>query len=82
MRAVIGHSDDVDEEDAIAEVIAQCREALAGEPPKAGMLFMSAEYDHQLVLDAIAEAWPDLPLIGSTSDGIDVMWSSTARRML
>ena len=69
MRAVIGHSDDVDEEDAIAEVIAQCREALAGEPPKAGMLFMSAEYDHQLVLDAIAEAWPDLPLIGSTSDG-------------
>lgn len=69
MRAVIGHSDDVDARDAIQAVIEQCQAQLEGEVPKAALLFMSAEYEHQEVLDAIAETWPGVPLIGSTSDG-------------
>lgn len=69
MRAIIGHSDDVDSEDAIREVLERCRERLGDDTPKAGLLFMSVDYDHAVVLDAIAEAWPGLPLIGATSDG-------------
>ncbi len=69
MRAVVGHSDEVDAKDAALEVIRICREQLEGETPKAGLLFMSVEYEHQVVLDALNEEWPGLPLIGGSSDG-------------
>lgn len=69
MRAIIGHSDDVETSDAIDDVIRQCRDRLGGGTPKAGLLFMSVDYEHQVVLDAIARAWPGLPVIGASSDG-------------
>jgi hypothetical protein len=69
MKVVIGHSDEVDTEDAVAEVIASCQTQLAGESPVAGMIFASIEYDHQTLVAALAEAFPDVPLIGATTDG-------------
>jgi hypothetical protein len=43
LKMAVGHSDDVDAADAIASVIEQCRAALDGLSPQAGILF--AAYD-------------------------------------
>lgn len=69
MRAVIGHSDDVDVDDAIAEVLKQCETDLAGETPKGGVLYTTNEYDAPRVLAAIRKRWPDLALIGASTAG-------------
>lgn len=69
MRAVVGHSQEVDERDVARDVIEQCREQLGGDRPKAALLFMSVDYDHAVVLQDIRSEWPDLPLIGGSSDG-------------
>ncbi len=69
MHVVIGHSDDIDSQDAATDVIAQCRSQLGDRVPKAALLFMSVDYDHRVVLAKIADAWPGLPLIGGSSDG-------------
>ncbi|BAU10393.1 hypothetical protein LEP3755_08770 [Leptolyngbya sp. NIES-3755] len=67
-KAVFGHSDDPDSQDAIAEVISQCQTALNGLTPQAGLLFSAIDFDHALILDAIDQAFPNLELIGCTSD--------------
>lgn len=69
MRAIIGHSDEVLTSDAVEDVIRQCTDELGGEVPKAALLFTSVDYDHGLLLSKIADVWPGLPLIGSSSDG-------------
>lgn len=69
MRAVIGHSDEVDTRDAVEDVLAQCRSQLQGERPKAALVFMSVDYDHHKALAAIRNEWEDLPLVGASSDG-------------
>ncbi len=69
MLAHIGHSDDPDSQDAVAEVIQQLTADLGGVEPKGALLYCSVEYDHQLILDAIQREWRGLPLVGATSDG-------------
>ena len=69
MKFVIGHSDDVDARDAVEAAIRSCLSDLEGERPKAALLFASVEYDHQVLLDRIAEEWPDIPVVGGSSDG-------------
>ena len=69
MRAAVGHSDDVDTGDAIGAAIAQCAAQLGSVAPRAALLFASTTYDHAAVLGAVADRWPGLPLIGSSTDG-------------
>ncbi len=69
MRAILGHSDDIEGSEAIRQVLEQCDQQLDGERPKAGLLFMSVEYDPAEILAAIGARWPGLPLIGGTTDG-------------
>lgn len=69
MRAITVQSQEVDTLTAVAEVIAQCTEQLQGERPVAAFLFASTEYDHAQVLEAIADRWPGLPLVGGSTDG-------------
>lgn len=69
MKSILSHSDAPDTLDAAHELIATCREKLAGETPKAGLLFCSVDYDHAVLLKALRAEWPDLPLIGGSSDG-------------
>jgi hypothetical protein len=69
MRAIIGHSDDVDVDDAISELLEQCERDLAGEQPKGGVLYSTNEYDSERVLAAIAQRWPGLPLVGASTAG-------------
>ncbi len=69
MKMAIGHSDDINSEDATASILEQCRQQLSGQVPAAGMLFAGVGYEHELILATIQDAWPGLSLIGCTTDG-------------
>ena len=56
MRAVIGHSDEVETTAAIEDALTQCRGQLADEKPKAVLVFMSVDYEHAEVLARIHAA--------------------------
>jgi hypothetical protein len=69
MKMAIGHSDDIDSRDAMTSILEQCLQQLSGETPVAGLLFAGIGYEHELILAAIQDVWPGLPLIGCTTDG-------------
>lgn len=72
LHAFIGHSDAVAPTEALEEVIASCQEQLAsaGRSPKAGMFFTSVMHcDHRALLQRLLQAFPDIELIGCTTDG-------------
>ncbi len=69
LQTVVGHSDEIDSVAAIHAVIDQCERQLAGRLPLAGLLFASVDYDHQTLVDVISRRWPNLPLIGGSTDG-------------
>lgn len=68
-KAAVGHSNDPDSAAASKEILAQCGEQLAGQCPQAGLLFAAPDFDHGLILQAIAHQYPGIALIGGTSDG-------------
>ncbi|HXJ62410.1 MAG TPA: FIST N-terminal domain-containing protein [Actinomycetota bacterium] len=63
----VGHSDDIDPDAAVDEVVRQCESALDGATPRAGLLFCSYESDAEPYLRAVRAAYPDIELAGSTS---------------
>ncbi|PMB45578.1 hypothetical protein CEN40_11865 [Fischerella thermalis CCMEE 5205] len=69
LKSVVGHSDDPESQIAIAEVIEQCLNQLAGAIPQAGMLFAAIDFDHALILKHINQVFPGIDLIGCTTDG-------------
>jgi hypothetical protein len=69
LKVAVGHSNDPDSQSAIAEILAQCAETLAGETPKAGILISAIDFDHALILESIHETYPNIQLIGGTSVG-------------
>lgn len=68
-KMAVGHSDDVEPATAIAAVVAQCRQALAGARPSAGLLFASFESFEPTLPAALREAFPGIRLVGATSAG-------------
>ncbi len=68
-KAAVGHSNDPDSVVASQEILAQCSEQLAGQCPQAGLLFAASDFEHGLILQAIARQYPGIKLIGGTSDG-------------
>jgi hypothetical protein len=69
MKIVVAHSDAVDGVDALAEVLAGCREQLAGAEPVGGLMFSSVGYPHEALARGVAEAFPGMPFIGCSTDG-------------
>lgn len=69
LKVVIGHSEDVDSHDAIQEVLQQCKGELNGLIPQAGILYSSIGYDFSVLLEQITKKFPDIELIGGTTDG-------------
>lgn len=69
LNVAVGHSADLDSLDAIADVLEQCRQTLRGQMPVAGILLAAIDFDHQLILSHILMTFPDLTLIGGTTDG-------------
>ena len=68
-RVVVGHSDDPDSQNAIAEVLQECSRSLVGSLPQAGLLFTAIDFDHALILQRIQDAFPRIELIGGTTNG-------------
>jgi hypothetical protein len=68
-RMAVGHSDDVDLDVALADVFARCDDGLRGAAPQAGLLFSAWATDHQAVVGAIRQRYPEVELIGSTAAG-------------
>ena len=69
LLVAIGHSEDVDVEDILEEIIEQCEEQLAGHTPKAGLLFAAVDLEYQEILNGLMAKWPELDLIGCSTDG-------------
>ncbi|MGB0562579.1 MAG: FIST signal transduction protein [Spirulinaceae cyanobacterium] len=69
LKTVVGHSNDLDTHDAIAQVLEQCQTALGGQTPQAGIVLSAIDFDHGQILQTIKAAFPELELIGGTTDG-------------
>jgi hypothetical protein len=65
----VGHSDDIDPAAAIGEALRQCREGLAGDRARAGLLFCTYDTDVEPLVAAVREAYPGIQLAGSTAAG-------------
>ena len=68
-KSVVGHSEDIDTPDAVAEVIESCKQELGDAPASAAFVFAYVGHDLALVAKTIAEAFPNMPFIGATTDG-------------
>lgn len=69
MKVAIGHSEDIDSAGAVDEVLDACAASLGDVVPQAGLLYAAIDHDFQLILDRIMARYPDLELIGCTTDG-------------
>lgn len=71
LKVTIGHSNDPDSESAISEVIEQCLAQFDSDTPApiAALLLTAIDFDHQLILDRIHARFPNIALIGGTTDG-------------
>jgi hypothetical protein len=68
-RMAVGHSDDIDLDAAIETVFSECDAALAGASPRAGLLYISWDADHQRLVDAVRGRYPGIEIAGATSAG-------------
>lgn len=69
LRVCVGHSNDPDSSEAIAEVLAQCQAELQGQSPQVGILMAAIGFDYDHILQTIQDTFPALPLIGTTTNG-------------
>ncbi len=69
LKIAVGHSEAVNEADVAREIIEPCRNALDGLIPQAGIIYCAMDFKHQLILEAILAAFPEIQLIGCTTDG-------------
>lgn len=67
--SAVGHSEDPDAKSAVSEVKEQIELRLEGHKPKAGILFCAIDFEYEELLGEIDKSWPDLELIGCTTDG-------------
>ncbi len=68
-RMAVGHSDDIDIDAAVEAVLDECDTALDGAVPRAGLLYLAWDADHQGVVDAIYRRHPGIELAGATTAG-------------
>jgi hypothetical protein len=68
-RTLVVHSNDPDTAGAITDLLVAADEQLAGEHPVAGLLFAGIDVDHEAVLNALADRFGDIALVGCSTDG-------------
>ena len=66
-KMAVGQGDDVDPSDAISTAIDQCRTALGGLAPQAGILFSAFDSFDPSILAAVAEAFPTATVMNPTT---------------
>lgn len=69
LEVVVGHSHDPDTPMAIAEILADCQRQAPNRQPQAGILLAAIDFEFSILLDQIFQTYPDLELIGGTTDG-------------
>ena len=69
LKVFVGHSEDPDSQEAIEEILEECKESLENITPQAGILFAAIDFDHELILQEINQVFPNIELIGCTTDG-------------
>lgn len=69
LKVVVGHSEDPESTYAVEDVLDECLGELDGHQPQAGILFAAIDFDHALILKEINQAFPNIDLIGCTTDG-------------
>ncbi len=67
--SVVAQSTELDSLTAVNELIKKCDFQLGNQKPKAGIIYAGIDVDHQLVVNKLCDKWPDLELIGCTTDG-------------
>ncbi len=65
----VGHSDELNVDACIAEVLSQSVDGLNGAEPRGGLLFAAHDMDHKQLLSGICKAYPGLELAGCTTGG-------------
>ena len=65
----VGHSEELDVDACVAEVLSQSIQGLDGAEPRGGLLFATHEMDHEQLLCGICKAYPGLELSGCTTGG-------------
>ncbi|MDP8203391.1 MAG: FIST N-terminal domain-containing protein [Candidatus Tenebribacter mawsonii] len=66
---IVCHSEEIDTEDAVKELIEQAESKLNGRIPNACILFSAIDYEFQTFLDEITMKWNGIQLVGGTTDG-------------
>ncbi|MBN2800388.1 MAG: FIST C-terminal domain-containing protein [Deltaproteobacteria bacterium] len=69
LRVFTLHTDDVDTEGALEDLLAQAEAQLGDRIPRAGLLFAAIDFDHDLLVGGLVARWPQIQLIGCTTDG-------------
>ena len=67
--AVAAHSEDIDAQGVLDELVEQCRVDLGDRAPQAGILFCTIDLEHEEIVQGIDDVWPGIALIGCTTDG-------------
>jgi hypothetical protein len=67
--AVAAHSEDIDAQGVLDELLEQSREDLGDRVPQAGILYCAIDLEHDQLVQGIDDAWPGIALIGCTTDG-------------
>lgn len=63
----VGHSDDVDPEDALADALQQASSAMHGVEPSAAFLISTHETEPAPLVEAVRTAYPNVDVVGSSS---------------
>ncbi|MGI9357643.1 MAG: FIST signal transduction protein [Rhizobiaceae bacterium] len=69
LAIAVGHSEGVDEDGIVEEIIEQCAAQMDGLVPQAGMLFAAVDFEYATILEGILKRWPGTHIIGCTTDG-------------
>jgi len=69
LKVAVGHSEQIDAEDIMEEIVEQVEERLDGLTPQAGLMFAAVDFEYEEILSAIQEKWPGVQIIGCTTDG-------------
>ncbi|NNF99012.1 MAG: hypothetical protein HKM93_06510 [Desulfobacteraceae bacterium] len=69
MRIGLGQAEVIDTKRVTDQVLSVCQSQMKGLSAQAGIVFSSINYDHQLMLNHIHDAFPGMALIGCTTAG-------------
>ena len=65
----LGRAEGIDTKSIVERVISDCMAEIEGQTPQAGIVYAGAQFNYQLMLDMINDAFPGIELIGCTTAG-------------